>query len=263
VPGPSIDPRSAIDPTAEIAEECYVGPFAVVEANVSIGRGCRIHAHAVVGSGCRIAADVTVHAHATLYPNTTIGERSIVHSGAVIGCDGFGYQLRDGRHEKIPQIGNVVIGADVEIGANSTVDRGTFGSTRVGDGTKIDNQVMIAHNCQIGRHNVFAGQVGIAGSSSTGDYVTIAGQVGIADHVHVGEQATLGADAGVYTDIPAGSRFVGTPARPLQEAKRLHLALERVPEMRKELLEVRRLLGLGKPSGDGTMTPPDERREAG
>ena len=144
---------------------------------------------AVVGRNCRLGDDVTLHPHAVLYDDTVLGNRVIVHANAVIGADGFGYRMQDGRHVKMPQFGCVEIGDDVEIGAGTTIDRGTFQATRIGAGTKIDNLVQIGHNCQIGRHNLFVSQVGIAGSCSTGDYVVLAGQVGVADHVHIGDRA--------------------------------------------------------------------------
>lgn len=248
-----IDPRAAVDPSAELASDCYVGPFAVIEADVKIGPRCKIHPHAVIRSGCSLEEDVEVHPHAVLYPRCKVEARTIIHSGAVIGCDGYGYLFKDGRHVKVPQIGTVHIGQDVEIGANSTIDRATFGTTRVGNGTKIDNQVMVGHNCQIGQHNLLISQVGIAGSCVTGDYVTIAGQAGIADHVHIGDRVTVGAGAGVHTDLEAGKAYLGSPARPERDAKRYFLSTEKLPEMRKQLQEVRQHLGLDRP----------ERRAAG
>src|SRR5204863_701111 len=145
----------------------------------------------------------------------------IVHANAVIGADGFGYRTQAGKHVKVPQLGRVEIADDVEIGACSTIDRGTFGPTRIGTGTKIDNLVMVAHNCRIGRHNLFVSQVGIAGSTTTGDYVVMAGQVGVADHLHIGDQAILGAKAGVHKDVPAGARMLGAPATPDREQMRI------------------------------------------
>jgi UDP-3-O-[3-hydroxymyristoyl] glucosamine N-acyltransferase len=144
-----------------------------------------------VGRFCRLGDDVTLYPHATLYDETVLGDRAVIHANAVLGADGFGYRLQEGRHVKVPQLGHVEIGADVEIGACTTVDRGTFQATRIGDGTKIDNLVMVAHNCQIGRHNLFVSQMGIAGSSTTGDYVVVAGQAGIVDHVRIGDRATI------------------------------------------------------------------------
>jgi UDP-3-O-[3-hydroxymyristoyl] glucosamine N-acyltransferase len=246
-----IDPRAAVDPSAVIGKGVYVGPFAVIEAESVIGDGCKIHGHAFVGVGCRLGADVEIHAHAVLYPRTVVGDRCIVHSGAVLGGDGFGYRLKNGRHQKVPQLGRLEIGCEVEIGPNTTIDRATFGATQIGDGTKIDNLVMIAHNCKIGRHNVFVSQVGIAGSSSTGDYVVMAGKAGVADHVHIGERAVLGAMAGVFTDVPAGETYLGLPARPEREAKRHYLHIDKVPEMRKQIAQIREVLRLDDAASDG------------
>lgn len=233
-----VDPRAAVDPTAKIGNNCSIGPLAYVGPGVELGDDCVLHPHAVVHAGCKLAAGVTIHSHAVLYDRTLVGARSIIHSGAVIGCDGFGYQFRDGRHQKVPQIGTVEIGADVEVGANTSIDRATFGTTRIGDGTKIDNLVMIGHNNQIGRHNIVVSQVGMAGSCTTGDYVVLAGQVGIADHVNIGKGATVGAGAGIFTDVPAGESYLGRPGRPERDAKRYHLSLEKIPDMRKTLADL-------------------------
>jgi UDP-3-O-[3-hydroxymyristoyl] glucosamine N-acyltransferase len=240
-PQPGIDPRAAVHPTAQISDDCYVGPFAVVEQDVQLGPGCKIHPHAVLRAGCVLGARVEVHPHAVLYPRTQVGDGSIIHSGAVLGCDGFGYVFDKGKHVKVPQIGVTQIGPDVEVGANTT-----FGTTRVGEGTKIDNQVMVAHNCQIGAHNILISQVGIAGSCVTGNYVTIAGQTGIADHIHIDDGVVVGAGAAVHCDLPAGQRYLGYPARPEREAKRIVMTMEKLPEMRRQLQEVRQHLGLDK-----------------
>jgi UDP-3-O-[3-hydroxymyristoyl] glucosamine N-acyltransferase len=173
-----------------------------------------------------------------------LGSRVIVHANAVIGADGFGYRFQNGRHVKVPQLGGVEIGDDVEVGACTTIDRGTFQATRIGEGTKIDNLVQVAHNCRVGRHNILISQIGIAGSCSTGDYVTIAGQAGLADHVHIGDRVMIGARAGVTKDIPAGERWLGAPATPEREQKRILMTLEKLPEMRRDLQQIKRRLGL-------------------
>jgi UDP-3-O-[3-hydroxymyristoyl] glucosamine N-acyltransferase len=239
-----IDTNASIHSTVKMGKGCSVGAFAVIEAGVVLGDRCVIHPHAVIRSGARLGSDVEIHPHAVIYPRTSIGDRCIIHSGAIIGSDGFGYKTRNGRHEKIPQVGIVDIAADVEIGANSTVDRATFGTTRIGEGTKIDNQVMVGHNCQIGKHNILVSHVGISGSVTTGDYVVLAGKVGIADHVHIGTGAVLGASSGVHADIPAGQVYLGTPARPERETKRLALLMEKLPEMRRQIAELQTHLGL-------------------
>jgi UDP-3-O-[3-hydroxymyristoyl] glucosamine N-acyltransferase len=244
-PAPSgIDPRAAVHDTAQVGEGASIFPFAVVGEGTVIGARCRIYSGAVVGRFCRLGDDVTLYPNAVLYDGTVLGHRVIVHANAVLGADGFGYRLQGGRHVKVPQLGHVEIGDDVEVGACTTIDRGTFRATRVGEGTKIDNLVMVAHNCQVGRHNLFISQMGIAGSSSTGDYVVVAGQVGIADHVHIGDQTVLGARSGVSKDVPARQRMLGAPATPEREQKRILMTLEKLPEMRRDLRRVKQHLGL-------------------
>jgi UDP-3-O-[3-hydroxymyristoyl] glucosamine N-acyltransferase len=180
-----------------------------------------------------------------VYDDCVLGDRVVVHANAVIGADGFGYRTQDGRHVKVPQLGWVEVEDDVEIGAGATVDRGTFGATRIGAGTKIDNLVMVGHNCQIGRHNILAAQAGVAGSCTTGDYVVMAGQVGVADHVHIGDRVVIAAKSGVVSDIPSDTRVLGYPARPEAHAKRIWVTLDHLPEWRRDLKRVKDHLGLG------------------
>jgi UDP-3-O-[3-hydroxymyristoyl] glucosamine N-acyltransferase len=230
-----ISPAAHISPTARIAADVEIGPAAVIDDEVEIGSGCVIHPGARIMAGSRIGEQTTIHSGAVLYEGTVVGPRCTIHAGAVIGCFGFGYRLVDGRHKLSAQLGHVRIEADVEIGANSTIDRGSYGATVIGEGTKIDNQVQIGHNCRIGRHNLLCAQVGIAGSTTTGDYVVMAGQVGVRDHVHIGQGAVLGAMAGISNDVPPGSRMIGIPATPEREQKVKQAALAKLPEMRKEL----------------------------
>lgn len=239
-----IDPRASVHPSAQIGASPSIHPFACVGEGTVIGARCRIHSGAVVGAYCRLGDDVTLYPNSVLYDGTLVGHRVIIHANAVLGADGFGYRLHDGQHDKVPQLGHVEIGDDVEVGACTTIDRGTFQATRVGDGTKIDNLVQVAHNCRIGRHNLLVSQMGIAGSSSTGDYVVIAGQVGIRDHVHIGDRAVVGAKAGVTKDVPAGERMLGAPATPEREQKRILMSLERLPEIRREIREIKHKLGM-------------------
>ena len=239
-----IDPRAFVHKSATVGEGASIFPFASVGEGAVIGARCRIHAGAVVGRRCKLADDVTLHPHVVLYDDTVVGHRVIIHANSVIGADGFGYRLHEGKHVKVPQLGHVEIGDDVEIGACTTIDRGTFQATRVGSGTKLDNLVMVAHNCQVGRHNLFVSQMGIAGSSSTGDYVVIAGQVGVVDHVHIGDRVLVGGQAAVTKDVPAGQRTLGAPATPERDQKRILMTLERLPEMRKELRRILQHLGL-------------------
>jgi UDP-3-O-[3-hydroxymyristoyl] glucosamine N-acyltransferase len=247
-PPHGIDPLASVHPGATVGPGASLHPFAVVGEGSVLGARCRLHSGAVVGRHCRLGDDVVLHPHAVLYDGTVLGNRVTVHAHAVLGADGFGYRLQDGRHVKVPQLGNVEVGDDVEVGACTTIDRGTFQPTRVGAGTKIDNLVMIAHNCQVGRHNLFVSQVGIAGSSSTGDYVVLAGQVGIADHVHIHDRAMIGARSGLFRDVPAGERMLGTPARPERDEKRVLLSLEKLPELCRDVRRLKRLAGLDAPA---------------
>jgi UDP-3-O-[3-hydroxymyristoyl] glucosamine N-acyltransferase len=244
-PPHGIDPLASVHPTARLGPEASVHPFACIGAGTTVGARCHLHPGAVVGRFCKLGDDVTLHPHAVLYDGTVLGDRVIVHAHAVLGADGFGYRLQDGRHIKVPQFGHVEVADDVEIGAGTAVDRGTFQATRIGAGTKIDNLVQVGHNCQIGRHNLFVSQVGIAGSCTTGDHVVVAGQVGIADHVHVGDRAVIGARSGVPSDIAAGQRVLGAPARPEREEKRILMSLERLPGLCRDVRRIKQHLGMG------------------
>lgn len=230
--------NAVVDPTARIGADASVHPLASIGAGCVVGQRCRIHPGAVISENCVLGDDVTLHSHVVLYPGTILGHRVTIHANAVIGADGFGYRFQDGRHVKVPQLGGVEIGDDVEIGAGTTIDRGTFTATRIGAGTKIDNLVMIAHNCQIGRHNIIVSQTGIAGSASTGDFVVIAGQVGVVGHVHIGDRSVIGGQAAVTKDVPPDSRMLGSPATPENEQKRILMSLLRLPEFRKELRQL-------------------------
>jgi UDP-3-O-[3-hydroxymyristoyl] glucosamine N-acyltransferase len=243
-PRRGVDPRADVHPSAVLGPDASVHPFASIGAGTVVGARCTLYPGAVVGRNCRLGDDVVLYPNAVLYDETILGDRVIVHANAVLGADGFGYRLQNGRHVKVPQLGHVEIGDDVEIGANTTIDRGTFLPTRVGAGTKIDNLVMIAHNCQIGPHNLFASQAGIAGSSSTGAYVVLGGQAGVADHVHIGEGAMIAADTGVHCDIPAGACMLGSPAMPIREQRRIIACIQRLPEMRHDVQRLLRHLDL-------------------
>jgi len=239
-----IDPLAAVHPTAMIGESVSIFPYAVVGEGTVVGARCRLYSGAIIGRHCRLGDDVTIYAGAVLYDGTVVGNRAIVHANAVLGADGFGFRFQEGRHAKVPQLGHVEIGEDVEVGACTTIDRGTFQATRIGAGTKIDNLVQVGHNCQIGKHNLFVSQMGIAGSSCTGDYVVIAGQAGIVDHIHIGTRAMVGAQAGVIKDVPEGLRVLGSPARPERDQKRILMTLDRLPEMRRDLQRIKQHLGL-------------------
>ena len=231
---------AVLSSTAEIGSHVTIGPKATVDAKVKIGAGSIIHAGVHLMTGCQIGKNVTIFPGAVLYDDTVVGDNCIIHSGVVIGAYGFGYRPVAGRHELSAQLGNVVIGNSVEIGANATIDRGTYSATRIGDGTKIDNLVQVAHNCQIGKHNLLCAQVGIAGSTSTGDYVVMAGQVGVRDHVHIGEGARIGAMAGVSNDIAPGVVAFGAPATPERDQKILLASLAKLPELRKQFKQLQK-----------------------
>ena len=208
-----------------------VHPRAHVDATASIGEGTVVYAGAFVGPRCRVGRDCILYPNVTVYDDTTIGDRVILHAGAALGADGFGFATHDGAHHKIPQVGRVVIEDDVEIGANAVVARGAIGETRVGRGTKIDALVMIGHGANIGQHCILVAQVGIAGSVEVGDYVTMAGQVGIAGHLKIGEQATIAAQAGVMSDIEAKQVMLGSPAMPAPHARRVYTIFMKLPEV--------------------------------
>jgi UDP-3-O-[3-hydroxymyristoyl] glucosamine N-acyltransferase len=244
-PGPhGIDAKAVVHPTAVLGPGVSIHPLAVIGPGCVIGARCCIHSGAVIGRDCRLGDDVTLYPHAVLYADTVLGNRVTIHAHTVVGADGFGYRLQDGRHVKIPQLGHVEIADDVEIGAGTTIDRGTFGPTRIGEGTKIDNLVMIGHNCQIGPHNVFVAQVGLAGSCETADHVVMAGQAGIADHIRIGAGSIIGAQAGVTKDVPPNQAMLGSPAASLQEQKRTFALIANLSEMRKRLRAVEKKLGL-------------------
>ena len=239
---PGVSSAAIVSPTAQLGEGVTIHPGVVIGDRVTIGARTIIHPGVRIMTGCRLGEDVVVFPNSVLYENTFVGPRTLIHAGAVIGAYGFGYTTKEGRHHLSAQLGNVEIGSDVEIGACTTVDRGTYGATVIGEGTKIDNLVMIAHNCRIGKHNVICSQVGIAGSTTTGDYVVMAGQVGVRDHMNIGAGATLGAKAGVMADIPAGARYVGIPATPERQQMVIQATIMRLPEMKKQVKELKRLL---------------------
>ena len=242
MPRIGVSPLAAVSPTARIGPNVDIHPFATIGENVVVGTGSTIHSGAHVMCGSQIGEDVTVFPNAVLYEDTIVGPRCLIHANAVLGAYGFGYGFADGRHVLSAQLGNVVLGADVEVGAGSTIDRGTYGPTTVGEGTKIDDAVMVAHNCRIGRHNMLCSQVGIAGSTTTGDYVVMAGQVGVRDHVHIGTRAVLGAMAGVTNDVPDGARMIGIPATPERDQKVKQAAFSKLPEMRRQLKQLQRTI---------------------
>ncbi len=233
-----IHPLAVVDPTASIAKEVYIGPNATIGRNSSIAKGCRIHAGTHLMEGCHVGEDCEIFPGCVLYPGTILGKRVMLHACAVLGAFGFGYSLRSGRHERTAQLGWVELGDDVEVGANTTIDRGTYGPTRIGEGTKLDNQIQIGHNAHIGKHNLMCAQVGIAGSSSTGDYVVLGGQVGVRDHVHIGDRCSAAAQSGIARDLQSNETVMGTPAIASRDSTQVWILSQRLPEMKRQLKEL-------------------------
>jgi UDP-3-O-[3-hydroxymyristoyl] glucosamine N-acyltransferase len=245
-----IHPTAVIAASAHINSSAHIGPYCVIGERVRVGARTVLQGGNFIGDDSKLGEDVNLFPNVTIYPHTEIGQRVRIHSGTVIGSDGFGYVLDAGVHRKVPQAGNVILGDDVEIGANVAIDRGALGPTIIGRGTKIDNLVQIAHNVEIGEHCLLVSQAAIAGSSRLGNYVVIAGQVGVAGHLKIGNRVTIAAQSGVMTDLPDGGKFWGTPVLPDREMKRLVIAQRRLPELLKRVAELEKKLGL-KPEHGG------------
>jgi UDP-3-O-[3-hydroxymyristoyl] glucosamine N-acyltransferase len=228
---PGIHPTAVVAPDVALGKNVSVQPYAVIEAGAKIGDGCVIGAHVYIGHGTTLGTDCRIYPNVTLRERTLIGNRVTIHSGAVIGGDGFGYEFTGGKHVKIPQTGIVQIDDDVEIGSNTTIDRARFGRTWIQEGTKIDNLVQIAHNVVIGKSSMIVSQAGISGSTRLGQYVTLAGQVGLVGHLEIGDQVIIGAQAGVSKNIPAKEIWLGSPATPMQEQKEKFANINRLPKL--------------------------------
>jgi UDP-3-O-[3-hydroxymyristoyl] glucosamine N-acyltransferase len=243
-PEPGVHPTATIADGVELGEGVSVGARASIGAGSRIGRGTAIGAGSAIGRGVVVGDDCRLHANVTIYDDVDVGHRAVLHSGCVLGADGFGFVMAGGRYEKFPQVGRVSIGDDVEIGANSCVDRAALGVTSIGEGTKLDNMVHVAHNCRIGRHVVVAAQTGFSGGVVVDDYAVIGGQVGIGDKVRIESRAVLGSGCGVLTSkiVRAGQVVWGTPARPLKEYLEQLANLARLPETRKQVADLRRRL---------------------
>ena len=221
-----------------LGEGVSVWPFVTLDDRVSIGRGTTLYPNVFVGEGSIIGEDCVIYPNVTIRERVIIGNRVIIHPGTVVGSDGFGYVQEGGRHRKIPQVGTVVLEDDVELGANVTVDRATFGKTIVRRGTKVDNLVQIAHNVEVGEHNILVAQVGIAGSSKTGHHVMVGGQAGIADHVTVGDFAMIAARSGLNRDVPAKEVVAGAPALPRMEWLKAMAIVAKLPELRQQVRDL-------------------------
>jgi UDP-3-O-[3-hydroxymyristoyl] glucosamine N-acyltransferase len=237
-----IDSNAWISPTAKLGVNLTLYPFVYIGDGCSIGDRVTLYPGVYVGEDSTIGEDSILHSNVSIYSGTIIGKRVILHSGVVIGSDGFGYVKEGKKNVKIPQVGKVVIEDDVEIGANTAVDRATLGQTIVRRGVKIDNLVQVAHNVTIGEETVIAGQVGISGSTRIGTNVTLAGQVGVADHLEIGDNVMVGAQSGVMSDLAPNQAYVGSPPLPPREFFRMVAALQKLPEMRKVLFEMERRL---------------------
>jgi UDP-3-O-[3-hydroxymyristoyl] glucosamine N-acyltransferase len=239
-PDPGVHPTAVIDPSAEVADGACVGAYAVIGAATHVAEHAVVGAHVVIGRDCRIGAEAYLHPHVTLYDDVVLGARCILHSGARIGSDGFGYSSSAAGHDKIRHVGRCVLGDDVEIGANTTIDRGSIGDTVIGSGTKIDNLVQVGHNVRMGEHCIVVSQAGVSGSTRLGRFVTLGGQAGIKGHIRIGDGATVAAQAGVFGDVEAGATVSGYPARPHRESLRAQALALRLPELMKRLRAMER-----------------------
>ena len=236
-----IEQPSYISESAKVGEDIYVGAFAYIGNNAQIGNNVKIHPQAHIGDNVSIGDDCIIYAGVKIYDDCVIGNRCIIHAGAVIGSDGFGFApQKDGTYKKIHQIGNTVLEDDVEVGANTTIDCGTMGSTIIRKGVKLDNLVQIAHNVEIGEHTVFAAQTGIAGSTKIGSHCMFGGQVGVAGHTTVGNKVMVGAQAGINSSVKDGEKLLGSPAIDIRKALRAYNLIQDLPDIRKDVIQLKR-----------------------
>ena len=237
-----VSPQAFVAKTAEVADSACILPFAVVDEHAKIGAGVVLYPHVYVGQYAEIGEASVLHASVTVRERCRVGRRCVLHANAVIGSDGFGFTTADGVHTKVPQVGNVVVEDDVEIGSHVGIDRATTGSTVIGHGTKIDNLVHIGHNCKIGASNLIVAQTGISGSTTTGPNVTFGGQVGTVGHIHIGGNSVYAARSGIIGDMPEGVFGAGFPVQSHQEWLRMQAAMKRLPEMLKKIKELEKVL---------------------
>ncbi|MDR0825610.1 MAG: UDP-3-O-(3-hydroxymyristoyl)glucosamine N-acyltransferase [Prevotella sp.] len=226
-----IDSTAYIAKTAKVDNQCYIGAFAYIGENSEIGKDCLIYPHAYIGDNVKIGNDTIIYPHVSIYEGCILGRKCIIHAGSVIGSDGFGFAPEAGEFKKIAQIGNVLIEDDVEIGANTTIDRAVIGSTIIHQGVKLDNLIQIAHNVEVGSNTVMAAQVGIAGSTKVGSNCMLGGQVGLIGHIHIGDNAQIGAQAGIISDVAKDSKILGSPAMPVSKFMRSSVIIEKLPDM--------------------------------
>jgi len=249
-----VHPTAIVPASARVDPTAHIGPYCMVGEKVRIGARSVLQGLNYVGTDCLLGEDVNLFPNVTLYARTEVGNRVRIHSGTVVGSDGFGYVLDNGIHRKVPQIGNVIICDDVELGANVTVDRGALGPTIIGKGTKIDNLVQVAHNVTLGEHCVIVAQAGIAGSTKLGNYVILGGQVGLAGHLKIGNRVSVAAKSGVMNNIPEGEKWMWIPAQPDRQAKRQIIALHQLPDLLRRVRELEKKLGL-KPEAGASPEP--------
>jgi UDP-3-O-[3-hydroxymyristoyl] glucosamine N-acyltransferase len=233
-----IHPSAVVAASARVPSSAHIGPHCIVGERTRLGERCVLMGNNFIGRDCRIGDDVFLFPSVVLYAQCQLGNRVSIHAGTVIGSDGYGYVMDEGRHRKMLQLGNVIIHDDVEIGANAAIDRAALGSTVIGEGTKIDNLVHLAHNVVLGRHCLILGQAGFGGSTTLGDYCVVASQSGVADHLKFGNQAMVGAKSGVMRDIPDGGKVLGIPAMPDKQAKRQMIAVQQLPELIRRVREL-------------------------
>jgi len=239
-PQPDISDKALIHPTATLGKGCCIHPMVFVAASARIADRCVVYPNSYIGTNVIIGDDCVIYPNVAVYDGCVLGNRVTLHSGSVVGQDGLGYATHGGVHHKIPQVGNVVIEDDVEIGANCAIDRATVGSTLIGKGTKLSDLVTIGHGTRIGPHNMIVAQVGIAGSVQTGAYVSIAGQAGIAGHLKIGDQAQVAAKSGVISDVPDKMQVGGQPSLPLTQAKRNYLAQAKMPQLLQQFKQLQK-----------------------
>ncbi|PWY55741.1 UDP-3-O-(3-hydroxymyristoyl)glucosamine N-acyltransferase [Legionella qingyii] len=234
---PGIHPTAVIGEGVQLGNDVFIGPYVVIEAGSVIGDHCILKSHIHIGREVTLGAHTTIHSHVTVYDTCQIGSRVTIHASTVIGSDGFGYTFVDGKHLKVPHIGRVIIEDDVEIGANTAIDRATMGATVIGEGTKIDNLVQVAHSVKLGKHNILCGFTGIAGSTTSGNHVIFAANVGVSDHVRIDDGVVLGARTGVPPNkhLKEGNVYLGNPARPKDLAIQHELGVNRIPLIRKNI----------------------------
>lgn len=230
-----IEQFSFVSPSAQLPQNVYVGAFAYVGDNVQVGDNSKIYPQVYVGDNVKIGKNVILYPGVKIYRDCVVGDNCIVHAGCVIGADGFGFSKENGEYHKIPQMGNVIIENDVEIGANTTIDRAVMGSTVIRHGVKLDNLIQIAHNCEIGENTAMAAQVGIAGSTKVGESCVLGGQVGLGGHIHIGKNTQIGAQSGIISNIKEGSEIMGSPAIPVKNFFKSSIITPKLPDMYKQL----------------------------